>query len=45
VLEPLSASFHFNHALYLIPLGRYDQAEATLRKAIELQPQSAQNYM
>src|SRR5204863_8082424 len=29
----------------LIALGRYDEAEAALRKSIELQPQSAQNYM
>src|SRR5207237_6271966 len=32
-------------AQYLIPLGRYDEAEAALGKAIELQPQSAQNFM
>ena len=25
-------------------LGRYDEAEATVRKAIELQPQSSQSY-
>ena len=31
-------------AAYLTALGRYDEAEAALRKAIELQPQSAQNY-
>ena len=30
--------------LYLTALGRYDEAEAALRKAIALQPQSAQNY-
>ena len=35
---------HTNLALYLIALGRYDEAEAALRKAIELQPQSATNY-
>jgi TolB-like protein len=43
-LEPLRGVSHSNLAFYLIPLGRYDEAEATLRKAIELQPQSAQNY-
>src|SRR4029079_14360839 len=31
-------------ALCLIALGRYDEAEAAMRKAIEPQPQSAQNY-
>ncbi len=36
---------HQNLATYLTALGRYDEAEAALRKAIELQPQSAQNYM
>ena len=40
-----AAASHFNLALYLTALGRYDEAEAALRKAIELQPQSAQNYM
>ena len=30
---------------YLTALGRYDEAEAALRKAIELQPQSAKNYL
>jgi serine/threonine-protein kinase len=30
--------------VYLIPLGRYDEAEAALHKAIKLQPQSAIRY-
>ena len=36
---------HANLAIYLTALGRYDEAEAALRKAIELQPQSATNYL
>ena len=36
-----AARSHTNLALYLTALGRYDEAEAALRKAIELQPQSA----
>ena len=35
------ASSHFNLAIYLTALGRYDEAEAAVRKAIALQPQSA----
>ena len=31
--------------MYLTALGRYDEADAALRKAISLQPQSVQNYM
>src|SRR5262249_18377741 len=45
-LDPLRVALHVNlGGLALIPVGRYDEAEATLRKAIELQPQSAQNYL
>jgi tetratricopeptide (TPR) repeat protein len=44
-LDPLRALFRQNFAQSLIVLGRYDEAEAALRKAIELQPQSARNYM
>ena len=44
-LDPLRAISHQNLAGYLIALGRYDEAEAALRKAVALQPQSAQNYM
>jgi tetratricopeptide (TPR) repeat protein len=44
-LDPLRALFRQNFAQSLIALGRYDEAEAALRKAIELQPQSARNYM
>ena len=43
-LDPLRGAFHTNLAIYLAALGRYDEAEAALRKAIELQPQSATNY-
>jgi tetratricopeptide (TPR) repeat protein len=35
-LESLRANSHFNLAFYLITLGRYDEAEAALRKWIEL---------
>ena len=42
VTQPDSTS---TSRIYLIALGRYDEAEAALRKAIELQPQAAQNYM
>src|SRR5205823_10862830 len=44
-LEPLRKASHQNLPIYLTALGRYDEAEAALRKAIELQPQSATNYM
>src|SRR5207237_5881405 len=40
----LRAASHFNLGVYLTPLGRYDEAEAALRKAIELQPRSAEHY-
>ncbi|MGH7935684.1 MAG: tetratricopeptide repeat protein, partial [Chthoniobacterales bacterium] len=36
---------HGRLAYYLLPLGRYDEAEASTRKAIELQPQAAWNYV
>ncbi len=39
-----AAESQLNLAVDLTALGRYDEAEAALRKAIELQPQSAQNY-
>ncbi len=45
VLDPLCSGAHYNLALYLTALGRYDGAEAALRKAIALQPQSARNYL
>jgi tetratricopeptide (TPR) repeat protein len=35
---------HQNLAYKLTALGRYDEAEAALRKAVELQPQSATNH-
>src|SRR5262249_22758521 len=33
-LEPLRSSFHQDLALGLMPLGRYDEAEAAVRRAI-----------
>ncbi len=41
----MRASSHANLALCLVALGRYDEAEAALHKAMELQPQAAQNYL
>ena len=43
--RPIRTQTHFNLAIYLISLSRYDEAEAAMRKAIALEPQSAQNYM
>ena len=43
-LEPLRSEFPLQPRVFSSALGRYDEAEAALRKAIELQPQSAQNY-
>jgi serine/threonine-protein kinase len=43
-LDPLRGTFHYALSHFLTALGRYDQAEATLRKAIDLQPESAQAY-
>ena len=40
-----AAGSHYNLSLNLTALGRYDEAEAAKRKAIELQPQAAQNYL
>jgi tetratricopeptide (TPR) repeat protein len=44
-LDPLQVQFRFNLANRLTALGRYDEAEVALRKAIELQPQAAANHM
>ena len=43
-LEPLRSAFHLNLAINLNALGRYDETEAALRKAIALQPQSSESY-
>lgn len=40
--DPLSASIRYNLSLYFCAAGRYEQAEAALREALELQPQGAQ---
>jgi len=44
-LDPLRGVSHSNVAFTLTAVGRYDEAEAALRKPIELQPQSATNYI
>src|SRR5437764_562576 len=44
-VDPLRVPFLYNLTYVLTALGRYDEAEATLRKGIELQPQAAQNYL
>ena len=41
MLEPLRGGSIFNLARLSHRLGRYEEAEAALRKAIELQPQAA----
>lgn len=43
-LDPLNSGYHPYFARSLVAAGRYDEAEATLRKAIEFQPQAAQNF-
>jgi tetratricopeptide (TPR) repeat protein len=45
VLDPLRSESRFNLAVLLIVLKRYDEAEAALGKAMELQPKAAQNYL
>ncbi len=42
-LDPLG--MHLNFANYLAAVGRYDEAEATLRKAMVLQPAASQIHM
>jgi len=44
VLDPLSSAAYVYLARTLDALGRYDEAEAVLHKAIELQPEAAQSY-
>ena len=43
-LDPLRGIAHSNLANYLEVLGRYDEAEAATRKAIEIQPKADVNY-
>lgn len=45
VLDPLSSASRFYLARALTGQGAFDEAEATLRKAIELQPQASHTYM
>ncbi|MEO5718143.1 MAG: tetratricopeptide repeat protein [Chthoniobacterales bacterium] len=42
-LDPLG--MHLNFGSYLAAVGRYDEAEATLRRALSLQPSASQIYM
>jgi len=44
VLDPLNSAAYVYLARSLYALGRYDEAEAVLRKSIELQPQASQSY-
>lgn len=43
-LDPLRAVTYQTTGLYLIGLGRYDDAEAVYRKAIALQPEASLSY-
>ena len=43
-LDPLRGASHANLAIYLVALGRYDEAEAALRKAIEFSQRPPGNY-
>jgi len=43
-LDPLSSRAQYKLGYFLIDLRRYDEAEAALRKAIELQPQANHHY-
>ena len=43
-LDPLSRDALFSRGLLLDLIGRYDEAEAALRKAIEIEPQAAANH-
>jgi TolB-like protein/Flp pilus assembly protein TadD len=43
-VDPLSMSALCNLGIYLPPLGKYDEAEGYLRRAIDLQPQAAQTH-
>lgn len=37
-MEPLNASFHFYTGQFLLAMGRFGEAEAELRRAVDLQP-------
>jgi serine/threonine-protein kinase len=41
-LDPLSAPLRYNLGIYLVSLASYEEAETSIRRAIELQPQAAQ---
>jgi len=41
-LDPLSAPLRYNLGIYLTAVARYDEAEASMREAVALQPQGAQ---
>jgi TolB-like protein/tetratricopeptide (TPR) repeat protein len=43
-LDPLSRDALFSRGLLLDLIGRFDEAEAALRKAIEIEPQAAANH-
>src|SRR5581483_4215405 len=43
-LDPLNSTAYVYLARTLDALGRYDEAEAVLHKAVELQPEAAQSY-
>jgi Tfp pilus assembly protein PilF len=40
--DPLNAESYFRISQYLLPLGRFDEAQQSIRKAIELQPEAAE---
>ena len=44
-LDPLGVTRYFNLARILIGGGRYDEAEAALRKAVALQPAAARLHV
>ncbi|MEO5623213.1 MAG: hypothetical protein ABIO74_02155, partial [Dokdonella sp.] len=43
-LDPLHASWYGWLAQYLLPLGRFDEADVAIRRAIALQPQAVGQY-
>ncbi len=43
-LDPLSSRAHYKLGYFLLDLARYDEAEAAMHKAIELQPQANHQY-
>ncbi len=44
MLDPLNSRNHVYLARSLRALGRYDEADAEVRKAIEFHPEAAQSY-